>query len=244
LAATVAMPAIASILPLLGSGQQVHQIVEVALLLGAGRRIFAAHHAHQTHVVGAIAQNLQRLHQARQAIAFDVQLLFQLGGRPQRAFVDDRLGRHLGRGGLGGRLFGAGTVRRRSFGRRSFGRRRLDPRIFGAGQSRVRRRLGRGCRVRGRVGSRCLVGRRRSVASCLGRRRVARELGRRRVGDRLDSRLRYRLNGRRGAVHAPYRRRLAKNNPWELGNSFHRLFAARALRRAGLTSFSRPLRAS
>jgi hypothetical protein len=141
---------------LLRTRQKIHQIVEVALLLGAGRRILAAQHADKAHVVGAIADHVERLHQPRQAIALDVELLFQLGRRRNGALIDcdidhRRVGlRHLRLWLLGRRLLGCGSVGRRTFGRWSFGRghvgasslvprRRLDGRRF---DQLSRRRVG------------------------------------------------------------------------------------------------------
>jgi hypothetical protein len=222
--------------------QKIDQIVEVALLLGAGRRILAAHHAHETHVVGAIADHVERLHQPRQAIAFDVELLFQLGRCGNGALIDidhRRSGfRHLRLWRLGRGLLGRGSVGRRALGRWSFGRRHVD-----ASRPVARRRLDGG-----RVG---MLGRWR--VGQLGRRRVG-MLGRWRVGRRFagERRARFGLGGdgsRRGrdwrrTMQAPNFRRLSKHNSWKLGDSFHRLSAARALRGAGLTSFFGPLRAS
>jgi hypothetical protein len=94
--------------------QQIHQVVEVALLLRAGRRILTRHHANQAHVVCAPTHHLQRLHQPRQPIPLDTHLLFDLGRGAHRALVG---GRRLLR--LGG---GAPAIRHR-FGRafRGFG---------------------------------------------------------------------------------------------------------------------------
>jgi len=81
--------------------QQVHQVVEVALLLRARRRIFAGHHAHETHVVRPPAHHLQRLHQPGQAVTLDAHLLFDLCRGANRALVSGR-----GRGRCLGRAFG------------------------------------------------------------------------------------------------------------------------------------------
>ena len=84
-----AAPAIVA--PGLTARHEVDEVVEVALLLRAGRRIFAAHHAHQPNVVGAVADHLERLHQTRQAIFFDPELLLDLGGRERGAWIRGRL---------------------------------------------------------------------------------------------------------------------------------------------------------
>jgi hypothetical protein len=73
--------------PGLAARHEVDEVVEVALLLRAGRRIFAAHHADQPNVVGAVADHLERLHQTRQAILFDPELLLDLGGRERGARI-------------------------------------------------------------------------------------------------------------------------------------------------------------
>jgi hypothetical protein len=73
--------------------------VEVALLLGVRGRILAAEHTHQAHVVGAVAHHQQRLHEARQTIARDVQLGLDLGRGLRHARLLDRW-RRLGGGAL------------------------------------------------------------------------------------------------------------------------------------------------
>jgi hypothetical protein len=274
---------------LFGARQKIDQIVEVALLLGAGRGILAAHHAHQTHVVGAIANDVERLHEARQALALDVELLLQLGGGAQRAFVDRGLGgrrdlgrRRLGHGLVGPRSVGRGplgrwSLRRRTIGARNFNGRRGGDRGGFRGRMLGRRlgsRLGghlgirlvgvsfarHGGLARGHVGIDPSLGGRGRIALGgwrgwrsgridlagridLGRWRVTRDLH---VGGLLHSfGCCRRGRGRRcRTMYAPDARRLAKHDSWKLGDSFHRLSAARVLRRAGLTWFFGPLRAS
>ena len=88
----------------LGARHQIDDVVEIALLLGAGGRILAAHHAHEADVVGAIANHLERLHQAGEAIPLDVELRLNLGrasrGAPSTTagapVVDGRLLRAAG----------------------------------------------------------------------------------------------------------------------------------------------------
>ena len=114
--------------------------MKFALFLGVGGRILAREHAHETNVVGAIAQDLQRLHQASESIARDAHLLFDLGGGLRGPRILDRRGRLGGRrfvsGTFAGGLHGSGLIPcccvwRGGFGRRLDGlagsfRRRLD----------------------------------------------------------------------------------------------------------------------
>src|SRR6185437_12804953 len=161
-AATVAAaPAIApaaAIVPRLGAGLQVHEVIEVALLLGSGWRILAAHHAHETHVVGAIADHLQRLHHARQTISRETELRFDFSSRQGGSRI--RCGRLVLR-----RRFACRRFARRRFACRRFARRRFACAGFGRGSGRGlgigsgRRRLGlrgfrgRFCRRRADLGS-------------------------------------------------------------------------------------------
>jgi hypothetical protein len=96
----------------LGPRQEIGEIVEIALLLRVRRRILAGHHAHEPHVVGTPAHHLEGLHQAREAIAFDAQLLFDLGGgrcgRGCGRFIDWR-GRFSRGAALACRRLGAGV---------------------------------------------------------------------------------------------------------------------------------------
>jgi hypothetical protein len=62
------------------SGREVDHVVEVALLLGVRGRILAGEHAHEADVVGAIAHDLERLHEAGEPVALDAHLLLDLGG--------------------------------------------------------------------------------------------------------------------------------------------------------------------
>jgi hypothetical protein len=182
----------------LGPREQVDDVIEVTLLLRAGRRILAAHHANESHVVGAPAHHLERLHQPGEAIALDTHLLFDLRRRAHRALVD---------GGRPARFSG------RAF---TFGRRRLRARLRGGAfalgrfTGRLARRfrrglgrrfIGRGFRRRlvGRCFRRGLVGRgfRRGLARLCGG--VGRRLGGGRFSD-LFARARFpALFGRRAA---------------------------------------------
>jgi hypothetical protein len=110
-ATAVTSAAIAVSAARLGPRLQIDDVIEVALLLRVGWRILAAHHANQAYVVGAPAHHLERLHQAREPIAIDAHLFFDLGRRAHRALVDGwwraRFRRRaLGRRGLSGRLRG------------------------------------------------------------------------------------------------------------------------------------------
>jgi len=172
---------------------QIDNVVEVALLLRVRRRILAAHHANQPDVVGTTAHHLERLHQAREPIAIDAHLFFDLGRRADRTLVDGwrraRFGRRaLLRRGLGGRLrrrgFALGFTLGRGFTLGSgfalgsgftLGGRCLR---FGGGfGSRLGRRFGRLRRFRrwfssgrfgGRLGRACLRGGLRRRLACLG----------------------------------------------------------------------------
>jgi hypothetical protein len=100
-ASAVAVTAAARLRP----RKQVHQVIEVALLLRARRRILAGQHAHEAHVVGAPTHHLQRLHQPGETVALDAHLLFDLRRRARRALVGGRRRRRLGGAfGLAGRL--------------------------------------------------------------------------------------------------------------------------------------------
>jgi hypothetical protein len=176
----------------LGPRQEVHQIVEVALLLGARRRILAGHDAHQADVVGAAAHHLQRFHQPREPIALDAHLLFDLGGGLDRALVDRRRRGLLDWRGFGGvgrfarhrcrrcrRFRRFGRFRRRRFGSR-FRRGSLRGRLGRFACGRFRRCFGGGFR-RGRFGARLgrlARGRFRGSFGCFGRRRFRGRLGR------------------------------------------------------------------
>jgi hypothetical protein len=94
--------------------------VKLALLLGVRGRILAREHAHEPHVVRAIAQNLERLHETREPIARDAELRFDLCGRDSGAGIlhgrGRRFGGRLGRlgrrfGRLGRRLVRRGVIR-------------------------------------------------------------------------------------------------------------------------------------
>jgi hypothetical protein len=164
----------------LGPRQEVREIVEVALLLRVRRRILAGHHAYEPHVVGAPTHHFQRLHQAREPIAFDAELLFDLCGRRcgrrHRGFVDGRrrfrrratfTRRRLGasfRGGTGVAFRGGLATGR--FAR--FGGRGRCGRLGGG-------RFGLAGSGLGRVG-------RRSVRTDIARLGCRRRFGRRRIG--------------------------------------------------------------
>ena len=83
----------AIVAPGLTARHEVDEVVKVALLLGAGRRIFSAHHAHEPNVVGAVADHLERLHQARQTILFDPELLLDLGRGQRGSWIGSGVGR-------------------------------------------------------------------------------------------------------------------------------------------------------
>jgi hypothetical protein len=192
----------------LGPGHQIDQVIEIALFLGARRRVFTRQHAHEPHVVGAPTHHLERLHQARQAIALDAHLLFDLGCRACGALVDRRglAGSPLAlRGGsrLGGScpFGGRFTVRDGRFARlgRRARRRVLRDRLAGGDFCRgfLRRVLLRFLRrflraflcrfLRGRVGGARVRLRDRIARRRLGRfgRRRLRRLAGRRFGDRF-----------------------------------------------------------
>jgi hypothetical protein len=198
----LASTAVAAVVTGLGAGHQVDEVIEIALLLGRGGRVLAAHDTNQTDVVGAVANDVQRLHQAGQAVALDAQLGLQLGRsqRGPRVGRSRRFGRGSGRrlalgdrgGGLGGLRLG-GRLRRRLHGRLGPGRLGLGP-------------FGRPGRLGGfRSGSLCLDGGRR-----LGRGLLMRLAVRRRL-------LRLLLR----PMRAPDLRSFAKDDPGELGNGFH-----------------------
>jgi len=50
----------------------VEHVVEIALLLGVGRRVLTRQHAHQAHPSGALARHRECFHQARQAITLNL----------------------------------------------------------------------------------------------------------------------------------------------------------------------------
>jgi hypothetical protein len=56
------------VLRALGSWREVDRVVEIPALLGALRRGLALENPHQTHLTDAAADDVQRLHQTRQAI--------------------------------------------------------------------------------------------------------------------------------------------------------------------------------
>jgi hypothetical protein len=95
---------------------EVDDIVKVALLLGVRRRVLAAQHAHQPHVVGVVAHDIERLHQPGQPIALDAERLLDLRPRRRGALLFDGL--RLGLGGrrrrFRGRLAGLGRRSLRS----------------------------------------------------------------------------------------------------------------------------------
>ena len=249
----------------LGPRLQINDVEEVALLLCAGRRVFTRHHAHESDVVGAIAYDLQRLHQALQAIAFDRELLLDLGRGTRAAFVRrrGRLGRRFAFSGgrccfaVGRRFFGRrsrfrfrGSNRFR-LGRRSrfrFGRRFRRRRRFGV-RRRSRFRFGRsfafGRRSRFRFGRSFAFGGRSRFGRSFafgGRSRFRFAFGRRGYRGLFGLRLRARLDGRlHGTVGATDDRRLAQEGAGELSDGFHgRASGGRASR---ATSY-RALRAS
>ncbi len=94
----------------LGPRLEIHDIEEVALLLGIRRRILAGQHPHEPHVVRAPAHDLESLHQPGESITRDAELRFNLrGGRRCR----------LGSRTHGGLIDGSG---RRRLARRCFRR--------------------------------------------------------------------------------------------------------------------------
>jgi hypothetical protein len=63
--------------------------VEISLLLGVGGRILTRQNAHEADVVGAIAQDLESLHEPREPVTLDAELLLDLGRRLGRAWIFD-----------------------------------------------------------------------------------------------------------------------------------------------------------
>lgn len=209
--------------------------MEIALLLGVGRRIVTREDANQADVVRAIANDLEGLHEPGEPIALDAHLFLDLGGRLRGARILDRDGRlcglRLGQGrrlasgrfGLGGRAFGRARFRatlrdcRRAVGG-GLGRGRL--RGLGGnrrGLSGGRRGLGGGRRdLRGgrrglRGGRRGLDGGRRGL--CLRCCALGRGLG--------GAARRCRGRGTRGTVGATNHRRLTQDGAGELGDGLH-----------------------
>jgi len=142
----------AVVAPGLCARHEVDEVIEVALLLRAGRRIFAAHHAHEPNIVSAVADHLERLHQARQAIFFDPELLLDLGGRQRRSWIRGRVRR---RARLRvGRLPDGFTVARltlRGSGRLVRRGASLDSRLLGRSAPLDGRLLGRSAPLDGRL---------------------------------------------------------------------------------------------
>jgi hypothetical protein len=95
-----------------GAGQHVDGVIEVALLLDPGELLLALDHAHEAHAVRTATHDLERLHQASQAITR------HLHGRGHCLGDGPRSGRGLWLGGgrrghgptLGGRLRGRGSL--------------------------------------------------------------------------------------------------------------------------------------
>jgi hypothetical protein len=241
-AAAVAPPARSALM----TGQQIDQVIEVALLLRVRRRVLAAHHAHETDVVRAVAHHLQRIQEPREPVALDAQRLFDLGRRGDRPRVG------LGGGGFLGRALRRGGLRRRHLIRRGglvggsfalgdrgggfdLGRR------FGRGRLGLGRRGGLGG---GRLAGRCLRGRRlRDWRGLLGRlslglvetlahlcRRGRRGLRRWRTGRPL------------GPVRAPDARGLPQDGARELGDGLHFFRDSAAERRPAAIAIYPPAR--
>jgi hypothetical protein len=124
---------------------QIDDVVKVSLPLGVGGRIFAGQDPHEANVVGAVAQDLERLHKTSEPVALDAHLLLDLGSSEGRARILDRRR-------LGGRSF-----RRRRLGGRRFGRRTIGRRRLGLARNAFCRGLGRSglrlCRRSLRLGS-------------------------------------------------------------------------------------------
>ena len=189
--------------------------MKVALLLRVRRRILARQDADETNVVGAIADDLERLHEPGETIALDAHLLLDLGGGHRGAGILGR-GRRLGgsdpfggrsRLGLGG-AFGCTLGLSAGFDRT-------------LGGARVRRRLGLGRLGDGRgVGRLDRGGFRRSGGRSLGLRRgclACFDLGSGGLGSG-------RLGGGRGlrrTMGAANDCRLAQDGAGELGNGLH-----------------------
>jgi hypothetical protein len=186
--------------PPLVAGHQVDDVVEIALLLGVGRRILTREDAHEAHVVGAVAHDLEGLHEPSEAIAFDAHLLLDLGGRLRGAWI-------LGRGRLGGRL-GAGRLGRDlgPFRLRRSGR--LGGHVSLDGGGRFDGALRRASRVDGRHGVRW---RRDRLA-------LRRSGGLRGLGLRSSSR---RGRGAGGTMGTANHRRFAQDGAGELGDGLH-----------------------
>jgi hypothetical protein len=93
-------------------GHEVDQVIEIALLFGVGGRIVAAENADQADVVGAIPDHVERLDQAREAIALDLQRLFERRQRRVRSQGHglDGLGGLGAFGGRGRELLGRGVL--------------------------------------------------------------------------------------------------------------------------------------
>jgi len=226
--------AVAAVLGL-GAGHQIDDVVEIALLLGAGGRILAAHHAHEADVVGAIANHLERLHQTGEAVPLDVELDLNLGrrfgGRASRPVVDGR--RFSARGRF---TFGFGTFDGRRFA--TFGGRRLGRGLlgsafsftFGGGRGRSSGGLLLSFHDRGGLGSR-LGGSLASVSRFFGRdrRRLRRRVYRGGLLGRRFGRgclaVRGRRLGRRGradgTVGAANGRRFTQQDARELSDCLH-----------------------
>ncbi len=92
-AAAVVVPA-ASLAAGFAPGHEIDEIVEIALFLGVRRRVLAAEHAHQAHVVDPIADRVQRVDETGEAITAELHRLLERRQRRVGAEVD---GRCLGR---------------------------------------------------------------------------------------------------------------------------------------------------
>ena len=130
--------------------------MKLTLLLGVRGRILARQHAHEADVVGAVSDDLERLHEAREPIALDRHLLFDLGGGLRGAGILDGSGRLRG-SGLGGARVARGIFRGGSHVvtgrlRGNLLRRRLGRSRFGGHGSGLARSFARWLRrLRGRA---------------------------------------------------------------------------------------------
>jgi hypothetical protein len=223
---------------------EVDHVVKIALLLGVRGRILSREDAHQPHVVGAVAHDLEGLHEPREAIALDGHLLFDLGRRQRGSRILRRRrvgGSRFGALTFGGALVdgaGAGTFIGAVFRDRrglAFGRCRLRRRLRGAlggsgrfldgGRSVGGHRLG--VLSLGALGNRDLSGfaAKRFGAKRFGAKRFgAKRFGAKRLGlRRLFGRCLGggRRSGASRTMGTANERRLAQDGAGELGDGLH-----------------------
>jgi hypothetical protein len=138
------------IAPRLRPRHGVHHVVEIALLLGVGRRVLARQDAHQPYPGRALANHRERLHETRKAIAPDLHRFGHgLGLRPRAKVRRCRFDGWLSHGIAGRFAACIGRGRCSILRRRASVRRRLGHRFFWhvGGRSSLGRRLRGGGRL-------------------------------------------------------------------------------------------------